>query len=748
MMNFDYSYANFPLSDPDNVFAKIHDNGALHEEIGLIVKEKLAQLEENGNQLTLEQRLSQLKFLHVILNLRDQESRLQSVGFIKSCISRLFGSKNQVQKEIIQFNKFSGSTFRHTLHQLSHAPDIKAFKQVVKGFRTFKTLFSSDSWLIDNFIRDSLKQMGFSKWYKKKMPSWATKEVMDNLEKVGMQMKKLGIEDDNETLKIIAELKSHSMYISSQAALPADMLEKIGAYSIEFAFICWENNEHCFDPSMQWILSQTTAKEAPAIYKEMESLIRSHDPQARRRGEKLIYYFFLETTSAKQKSFFQEFTDKNLLLKVLSHLPVETSLLDLSVCCAIVDDETIQIITTHLTSLQSLNLARCFQISDVGIQMIATRLSALKYLTLSGGFCSDAGIHAIATHLSALEYLNLAWSYRISDIGVQAIANHLISLQYLNLSGDFLINDVAVRAIATRLTALKHLNLSRCPFSDEGAQAIATHLLSLVELNLSECPNLTDVAVCAIATRLTALRHLNLSHCSISNMGFQAIATHLLSLVELNLSACPNLTDEGVQAIASRLTALRFLNLSQCSFSDVGVQAIATHLTSLLELNLSLCQNLTDEGVRAIANHLTLLEFLNLSYCSFSDNAAQTIATRLLSLQHLDLTGSFGITDVGVQAIATHLTSLLNLILAGCSQITDASVQTIATHLTSLQYLSLTLCFRLTDASVQAIATHLTSLKHINLIECQNLSDAALSMLYRKGFTSSLKRQQFVLHKP
>jgi internalin A len=210
---------------------------------------------------------------------------------------------------------------------------------------------------------------------------------------------------------------------------------------------------------------------------------------------------------------------------------------------------------TGLTSLQTLNLLNCDQLSDFSPLAELTSLHTFHFLSGCG---------------------------RLSDLSPLA---EMTSLQTLKLRGCDQLSDLIPLA---GLTSLQTLDLSERQECGEDSK-----------LTLIGCGQLTDLSPLA---RLKSLRNLDLSEC-----GQLSDLKPVAGLTSLNLSGCGQLIDINPLA---RLISLRELNLSRCrKLADINPLA---GLTSLQALNLSGCGQLSDLSP---LSELTSLQTLALYEC-------------------------------------------------------------------------------------------------------------------------------------
>ena len=74
----------------------------------------------------------------------------------------------------------------------------------------------------------------------------------------------------------------------------------------------------------------------------------------------------------------------------------------------------------------------------------------------------DRGIAAIGEACSSLEYLDMGRCYGVSDIGMRALAMGCKKITYLDMSGCAQVSGAGIIAIGTYLKSLTHLDISGC----------------------------------------------------------------------------------------------------------------------------------------------------------------------------------------------------------------------------------------------------------------------------------------------
>jgi hypothetical protein len=181
----------------------------------------------------------------------------------------------------------------------------------------------------------------------------------------------------------------------------------------------------------------------------------------------------------------------------------------------------------RMTSLESLGLNACDNITDYGVARLAS-LTRLRGLGLGHTRITGTGFDQL-TRLSDLHDLYLSGA-QINDTGMAHLAN-LKQLQNLDLSSTN-ITDAGLVDLA-RMSSLESVNLRFCKVTDEGV----SHLpgwTKLRHLNLSDT-NITDAAMDTL-TRIPSLEHIELADCyKLTDRGMR----RLLELPNLKKLWCP-----------------------------------------------------------------------------------------------------------------------------------------------------------------------------------------------------------------
>jgi Leucine-rich repeat (LRR) protein len=236
---------------------------------------------------------------------------------------------------------------------------------------------------------------------------------------------------------------------------------------------------------------------------------------------------------------------------------------------------------TGLHELRSLDLSRCYEITNDDIA-------------------------ELLTELSNLEELNLSLCYRIADESMEHIAG-LKSLRCLDLSFCDAITSDGLRQLA-RTTRLQHLIFQSCDFRDL-TWVNELESLPLVSLDISYCRD--DTGCTPNFAKLKSLQDLNLRGWRKIEPVVVDYLVEMKSLRNLNLRECIWVTNDDVARFAEMKT-LQSLDLSKCHITDKIFAPVAG--SNLERLILQDCIHITARGIAKL-NGMMSLQVLDIRGC-------------------------------------------------------------------------------------------------------------------------------------
>ncbi|CAM9275298.1 unnamed protein product, partial [Discosporangium mesarthrocarpum] len=224
-----------------------------------------------------------------------------------------------------------------------------------------------------------------------------------------------------------------------------------------------------------------------------------------------------------------------------------------------ITDEMMEVFTSRLFSLRTINLASCNQLSNLGVRALATSCRAtLTSVDLSD--CPRLNSEAVAyiggtigfgSSCDLLQSLSLAQCKGMSDHALRALAQGCKNLRFLSLSGCDQVTTKGVKVLARGCPRLAVLNLYQCMKVQEGSlMAISRHCPSLVSLNVANIGRVTDRSLAELGRGCTSLQALNIASAKeVSEQGLCALAQSCPGLQILNLTGCMEVSLGGLQAL-------------------------------------------------------------------------------------------------------------------------------------------------------------------------------------------------------
>eukprot|EP00050_Salpingoeca_kvevrii_P007254 m.294857 g.294857 ORF g.294857 m.294857 type:complete len:677 (-) comp13071_c0_seq1:406-2436(-) len=324
------------------------------------------------------------------------------------------------------------------------------------------------------------------------------------------------------------------------------------------------------------------------------------------------------------------------------------------------------------SSLRSLVLADCHDLTDVGIAAVVESCQNVSHLCLAGSFQLTG---APLTALRGLSSLDLSFSPGITSAAVAQVIRTNPNIKGLSLAGCPHLDDSVLYAIAT-LSHLERLDISHCTgFSGTGLTTVLRACRRLVSVGLSNCPSVEVVELEGL--KLCSLTHVDISNnLYLSDRALFALA-RAVQLTSVNLSGCLNVTDNGVCAILAACPKLRSLNLGNCtSLSATTFRELAVCSSSIEALDFM--------NMRHI-NHLVLLQTLlschslvslNLSGCRIDDSMISLLASSHRDMQLVNLGDCSHLAKSAFSDLALRCRKLKDLVLFGSTlELDDPSLQ-------------------------------------------------------------------------
>ncbi|KAI9095525.1 hypothetical protein DFS34DRAFT_181491 [Phlyctochytrium arcticum] len=278
---------------------------------------------------------------------------------------------------------------------------------------------------------------------------------------------------------------------------------------------------------------------------------------------------------------------KHLALMADAHPPITS--LSLAHVTNLGDAALAQIVASTATTLISLDLTRCWRVSDLGVQVIAElcgEFGILERLVLRDlGLVSSAGLVAITNSLThSLSELDVGKCRRVSEAALMALVSRAVRLNTLRFPGCRKISRTGFLGIVGRFAEQREGNFLEfsIPVPPRGSPNYTfvnfpIGLLSHVtRLHIHRAEYLSDTQIRSIATNIgPQLIELSLMNGTfISEAALEYLFAHCERLSYLSLRQSPPVTDKTLRVIAlSRWgRSLRHLDLTGCkNISSLGV---------------------------------------------------------------------------------------------------------------------------------------------------------------------------------
>ena len=142
---------------------------------------------------------------------------------------------------------------------------------------------------------------------------------------------------------------------------------------------------------------------------------------------------------------------------------------EISVCeCQQITNHGIEFLVERLNSnLKYLSMAKCFLVTDKAIKYIALHCPKLRYLNIRGlNQLSDKSMDYLS-RCQRLRSLDISKCYLITDAGITVVALNCSALRRLSIRGCSKLTDKSLLTLAKCCPLLQHLNIQECCFSVE-----------------------------------------------------------------------------------------------------------------------------------------------------------------------------------------------------------------------------------------------------------------------------------------
>jgi hypothetical protein len=206
---------------------------------------------------------------------------------------------------------------------------------------------------------------------------------------------------------------------------------------------------------------------------------------------------------------------------VMVEIPVEEIVVYSPKNNSTISDRGLLLISRKCTSLKSICLISCPNVTDIGLSDLVMACQKLSRISCPG--CSEIALNISRKH-------------------------HRRTLQYLDVSGCQRVNDYSIKTfLKTNGSDLQVLFARKCPLiTDEGVQSLVKFSPQLRDVSLNECIRITDTSCRELSKLSSSLRYLSLSKCrQVSDEGLKYLLSFKPRLRYMNVRGCPLVSDDG-----------------------------------------------------------------------------------------------------------------------------------------------------------------------------------------------------------
>ncbi|MED6119444.1 hypothetical protein PIB30_012084 [Stylosanthes scabra] len=362
------------------------------------------------------------------------------------------------------------------------------------------------------------------------------------------------------------------------------------------------------------------------------------------------------------------------------------------------NDLLIQIASSHLPSLHSLDLSHQPAFPSIGLQQFSQKFPTLKSLNCSSmGSLTTADLELIAECFPNLEEIDVSYNhdkyYMISDgdSRVRGLASRLKNLRKVNLSGNHNLRDSSIFALCHDCEFLEELVLVNTNFiSKVSPNAFANAIRQRPQLRSLAVGCLPDGFVNGEFRRgnmnskfidalvsLKELTCLDLSYSPLSDEFLCAVAEEGLPLRKLKLPGCFEYRYGGISCLLRNCNNLEYLDLQRTLFlDDQCVIGLSMFLGNLNFVNLSENSKLSDSSLFAILGNCPLITEIRMERTSVGKHKLQQDCLVVNShVKFLNLARNSCLNDESVKMIASVCPNLEMIDLSYCESVSDGAVE-------------------------------------------------------------------------
>jgi F-box/leucine-rich repeat protein 2/20 len=291
--------------------------------------------------------------------------------------------------------------------------------------------------------------------------------------------------------------------------------------------------------------------------------------------------------------------------------------------CIDINDETLIALGRYCLKLEVLKLSSCSLISDIGIK----RLVQLDIVSNSNHAEFNEEI-STSNGCKRLRVLDLAGCFQITNVGIFSISTSCGNLETINLSGLRRVNGEGLRSLFKNCKRLNSLNIcgilvkstatSKGFFSMPTIDRFALAAIfsgSLTEINLANTKCDVNFLSKCILQRGQQLKEIDF--CGIANDAVcYSIGASCKEVQTLRLSKSRYFSERSFLCIPRCCTNLRILDIESCEqITDMTLKALSECCLKLERLSVAGNWQISDEGLSLLFKTCKMISFLNARRC-------------------------------------------------------------------------------------------------------------------------------------
>ncbi|KAJ6798604.1 uncharacterized protein M6B38_275040 [Iris pallida] len=386
--------------------------------------------------------------------------------------------------------------------------------------------------------------------------------------------------------------------------------------------------------------------------------------------------------------------------------------------CMEISDIGIELLVKKCPELKLLDVSY-LKLTNRSLQAISS-LEKLEDLCMTGCPCiDDEGLRFLKNGSSSLRSIDVSRCDNVTSSGLISVIDGHKYLQTINIGDCF---PELAPSFLSKLSSLKMtlntLKLDGFQVSASCLQIIGLNCKQLVEISLSKCRGVTDEGMSGLVSSCTDLNMIDLTCCHLlTDNSLLAIGNHCKKLRCLRMESCALISDKGLDQISTNCSSLKEIDLTDCSINDSALKCLSS-CTELMVLKLGFCKGITDKGLAHIGSNCHKLEELDLYRClGVTDDCLASISIGCKKLKKLNLCYCTQITDRGMKDVGS-LELLSDLELRGLVHVTSAGIAVVSVGCKSLTEIDMKKCSSLDDFALFALAQYSHNLRQINISVC------------------------------